>query len=137
MADYVRLKAGLAPPHWKKEKGRMGQKWDEGYERTAWFLEWLEDCRGAGTISRINETMGLCKYEEDKFWPELFGEKIDVLWNRYKESWDEDEIVTQSDLKSEDKESDSSASTEPEIVDLDEAEKEEAQIALRPKKWKG
>ena len=141
IADYVRLKAGLAPPHWKKEKGQMGEKWDEGYQKTAWFLEWLEKHRGAGTISRMNETMGRCEYDEDKFWPELFGEKIGVLWKLYQASWDDDETIFRPEQKSEDADANaedrgSPADTEPEIVDLNAAEKEEAEIAFRPKEWK-
>lgn len=119
MADYVRLKAGLAPPHWKKTKEEIGKKWDEGYQKTAWFLEWLEDHRGAGTVSRMNETMGRCSYEEDKFWPELFGETIDTLWTRYVDSWNEDEdwkTTTGSQTPG----------TEPEMVNLSIQEKEEA-----------
>ena len=144
IADFVRLKAGRAPPHWKKEKDQLGDKWDEGYQKTAWFLEWLEDVRGAGTVSRMNEMMGRCKYEEDKFWPELFGMKISVLWKLYKATWkegDDEETTTDQEPKSststekaEDKEG--SEGTEPEVVDLNAAEKEQAELALRPHEWK-
>ena len=49
MADYVRLKAGLGAAHWKRPVRReeVQHSWDAGYERTAWFLEWLEG-RGEG-----------------------------------------------------------------------------------------
>ena len=119
MADFVRLKAGLAPPHWKKTKEQIGKKWDEGYQKTAWFLEWLEGNRGAGAISRMNETMGRGKYEEDKFWPELFGETVQTLWRRYVESWEEAD-GTKPSAESQTPE------TEPEIVDLSLQEKNEA-----------
>ena len=120
IADYVRLKAGLAPPHWKKTKKNIGSKWDEGYQKTAWFLEWLEDKRGPGTISRLNETMGRCKYEEDVFWPELFGEKIDTLWNRYVASWEESEVDTKAPSGPQ------TPAVEPEIVFLTQEERDEA-----------
>ena len=42
IADFVRLKAELSPPHWKKEKP---EQWDAGYQTTAFFLEWLESTR--------------------------------------------------------------------------------------------
>lgn len=126
MADYVRLKAGLAPPHWKKTKEEMGKKWDEGYQKTAWFLEWLENSRGAGTISRMNETMGRCEYREDKFWPELFGETVDTLWERYVQSWEEKETgaVAQSQAVS-------PVGTEPEVINLSQEEKDEAEQVLK------
>jgi Peptidase of plants and bacteria len=126
IADYVRLKAGLAPPHWKKTREEIGKKWDEGYQRTAWFLEWLEDNRGAGTISRMNETMGRCEYKEDEFWPELFGKTVDTLWKRYVESWEEKETDTMA--KSE---AASPVGTEPEIVNLSPEEQEEAEQVLK------
>jgi Peptidase of plants and bacteria len=123
MADYVRLKAGLAPPHWKRTREEIGKKWDEGYQRTAWFLEWLEENRGAGTVSRMNETMGTCKYEENEFWPNLFGETVETLWERYVQSWEDGAESTTK------QESINSADTEPEIVNLTIEEKEEAQHA--------
>ena len=133
MADYVRLKAGLAPPHWKKTKEEIGKKWDEGYQKTAWFLEWLEQNRGAGTVSRMNETMGRCEYKEDEFWPELFGEEVDTLWQRYLEGWKEKE----ADEKTFPGGTESPLGTEPEIVDLSLEEKKEAKDAEDvPKKGK-
>lgn len=129
MADYVRLKAGLAPPHWKKAKDQMGRKWDEGYQKTAWFLEWLEDHRGAGTVSRMNETMGRCKYDEKEFWPEIFGESIETLWKRYVDSWEGDEEVGTEEGGME-----SPAGTEPEIVDLTKDEQQEVADTLRNEK---
>ena len=96
IADYIRLKAGLAPPHWKKgtTKETRGEKWDEGYQRTAWFLEWLEREQGgeSGAVSRINEKMRVTKeYKEHEFWEGLFGKTAKDLWKEYEESWAEDE----------------------------------------------
>lgn len=34
IADWVRLGAGLGPPHW----GKGGERWDQGYEATGAFL---------------------------------------------------------------------------------------------------
>jgi hypothetical protein len=85
IADFVRLKAGLAPPHWGGPKEELGEKWDSGYQKTAYFLNWLEEQHGSGTIGKINETMRTEKYDEDKFWEGIFGNgnSIDVLWKAY------------------------------------------------------
>lgn len=122
MADYVRLKAGLAPPHWHKggTSKERGEKWDEGYQRTAWFLEWLEEEFGKGTVSKMNATMRE-SYDEDKFWEGLFGTSVKSLWERYRKTW-EDEEKEEGAGYDEDS-GPSSAGTEPEIVDLSLAER--------------
>jgi hypothetical protein len=128
MADFVRLRSGLAPPHWKKgtSKDQMGNKWDEGYQKTAWFLEWLEDHRGAGTVSRMNETMGCCKYDEKQFWPGLFGEDIKTLWERYVATWGKEDKDSVDDTVA-----GTSADTELEIVNLSIEELQEAENDLK------
>lgn len=83
IADFVRLKAGLSPPHWRKE---AGEKWDAGYQYTGYFLEWIEDKWGEGSVRKINATLKGEKYEEDVFWDKLFGEKVQDLWEKYKAS---------------------------------------------------
>ncbi|KAG6906082.1 hypothetical protein DXG01_016003 [Tephrocybe rancida] len=44
LADYVRLKASLAPPHWPSPRAPPHHEstWDAGYETTGYFLAWLE-----------------------------------------------------------------------------------------------
>ena len=91
IADFVRLKAGLAPPHWNRAPENRGHKWDEGYQKTAWFLEWLEQKRGAGTVSHMNHLMLKHKYHEDSFWKGIFGTPVDKLWSEYKETWGKSE----------------------------------------------
>jgi len=91
IADFVRLKAGLSPPHWNPSPENRGKKWDEGYQKTAWFLEWLEEKRGAGSVSLMNDTMRRGKYHEDKFWVGIFGESVDKLWSKYKATWEKSE----------------------------------------------
>ncbi|EXJ69179.1 uncharacterized protein A1O5_07215 [Cladophialophora psammophila CBS 110553] len=88
IADFVRLKAGLSPPHWNKSPENRGRKWDEGYQKTAWFLEWLESLRRPGTVSLMNEFMRRGKYHEQSFWAAMFGESVDELWDRYKATWE-------------------------------------------------
>lgn len=60
VADWVRLSAGLGPPHWRR--GTVPDRWDQGYERTAYFLDWLEGRFGRGTVRRINEALRVCLF---------------------------------------------------------------------------
>lgn len=87
IADFVRLKEGLGPPHWFGEKGRRdtGDKWDAGYQKTAFFLDWLEEKHGLGTVGRINDALRSGRYDEAGFWQSLFGDgkTIKVLWDEY------------------------------------------------------
>lgn len=55
IADWVRLGAGLGAPHWRR--GAVPDRWDQGYERTAYFLDWLEGKFGRGTVRRMNEAL--------------------------------------------------------------------------------
>lgn len=95
IADWVRLNAGLSPPHWKKE---ATGKWDAGYQHTGYFLEYLEQRFGKGTIRRMNEKLRIHRYEEKKFWTELLGRPVEQLWGDYSEA------VEKEDKKSEDEE---------------------------------
>lgn len=80
VADWVRLCCGLSPPHWKREtKG----KWDSGYQHTAYFLEYLEERFGRGTVRRLNERLRGRKYEEKEFWTGLLGRPVEQLWGDY------------------------------------------------------
>lgn len=55
IADWVRLSARLGAPHWRR--GTVPDRWDQGYERTAYFLDWLEGKFGRGTVRRMNEAL--------------------------------------------------------------------------------
>ena len=81
IADFVRLRAGLGPPHWKKE---IPDSWDAGYQHTAYFLDWLEETNGSGTVQKINLALKGQKYDENKFWNHLFGKDVDQLFEEYK-----------------------------------------------------
>ena len=85
IADFVRLEAGLSPPHWKKETG--GQ-WDAGYQHTGYFLEWIEHTLGEGSVRKINDALKDSTYEEDEFWKPLFGKTVGLLWEEYESSLD-------------------------------------------------
>jgi hypothetical protein len=81
IADYVRLRCGHGPPHW--ERRWTDCAWDDGYERTAYFLEWLECRFGPGTVVRINARLRDREYEEKSFWESCCGSDIDTLWKQY------------------------------------------------------
>ena len=83
VADFVRLKAGLGPPRWKK---KSGGDWDAGYECTGYFLEWLEDKWGIGSVTALNNSLKDEKYVEGSFWKKLFGKDVDKLWEDYESS---------------------------------------------------
>lgn len=81
VADWVRLKAGLAPPHW--EQRCEDSDWDNGYEVTGFFLEWLDERFGEGTVVKLNQKLRE-KYDEDMFWKQFHGvEGVEHLWKDY------------------------------------------------------
>ena len=82
IADWVRLKCSLSPPHWKREPAAIG-RWDGGYQHTAYFLDYLERRFGDGTVRRINERLRLEHYDGAAFWPGLLGHKVEKLWEDY------------------------------------------------------
>ena len=89
IADFVRLKAGLSPPHWTR---KVTGDWDAGYQHTGYFLEWIEHTCGEGSVRRVNERLRKGKYVEDMFWRELFGRGVRELWEDYSRSIDKTEI---------------------------------------------
>jgi hypothetical protein len=78
--DYVRLNAGLAPPHWKRSS--QG-KWDAGYEATGYFLQWIEVQYGSGSIRKLNMLMKGKDYDEAAVFGEVVGLTVDELWKVY------------------------------------------------------
>ena len=91
IADYVRMKSGLGAKHWTKwpaNEDTRGKKWDEGYQRTAWFLEWVEGVCGVGAIGEVNEAMKDEKWEDGKLFKKVTGHTVDEWWKMYKEDWE-------------------------------------------------
>ncbi|KAI0172265.1 BSP-domain-containing protein [Hypoxylon sp. FL1284] len=82
VADWVRLRCGLAPPHWRP--GDVPGRWDAGYQHTAYLLQYLEDRFGDGTVRRLNDKLRRGRYEEKAFWTELLGRPIEQLFEDYK-----------------------------------------------------
>jgi len=91
MADYVRMKSGLGAKHWTKwpaSERTRGKKWDEGYQKTAWFLEWLEETCRQGVIGELNEAMRTGKWDDGKLVSKVTGSTLDEWWKMYKEDWE-------------------------------------------------
>ena len=84
IADWVRLQAGYVPPHWKREAGE-GTQWDAGYQTTGYFLDWIEESYGEGSVWRINDALRQKEYKDEKFWKGLFGKSVEQLWKMYGE----------------------------------------------------
>ena len=76
----MRLKAGYAPPHWKKQT--EGRTWDSGYETTSYFLEFLEDRYGTGSILELNYCMKDTAYHRRVF-KQVTGRPVRKLWAIY------------------------------------------------------
>lgn len=87
MSDYVRMHSDLAPPHWSRSfpphiGGKNGDHWDSGYEKTAYFLDWLEKRYGDGTVRELNLLLKDKDYEK-AVWKEVTGRRISKLWRIY------------------------------------------------------
>ena len=52
--DFVRLKSGYVPSHWM-QPGK-GDRWDQGYDVTAWFLDYLNGLRN-GFVADLNKKL--------------------------------------------------------------------------------
>lgn len=81
IADWVRLRAGLGAKHWRQE---ADGNWDAGYQHTGYFLEYLEQRFGEGTVRRINGRLGEGEYDEKKLFQDCCGgHSVDQLWKDY------------------------------------------------------
>ncbi|KAG5652921.1 hypothetical protein H0H81_003064 [Sphagnurus paluster] len=88
IADYVRLRANLSPPHWKK---CGGGDWDAGYEKTAYFLAWMEERYGDGTVAELNGCMNGVTYDS-RIFKRTTGRSVEKLWKIYCASLEEQKI---------------------------------------------
>ncbi|KEH44066.1 hypothetical protein MtrunA17_Chr1g0207781 [Medicago truncatula] len=79
IADYVRLKANYAPSHWVKPG--QGNKWDQGYDVTARFLDYCDTLR-SGFVAELNKLMR--NGYSDQFFVQLLGKTVNQLWTEYK-----------------------------------------------------
>ncbi|KAJ6345785.1 hypothetical protein OIU78_008445 [Salix suchowensis] len=79
IADFVRLKANYAPSHWVQPG--QGDKWDQGYDVTARFLDYCNGLRN-GFVAELNKKMRT-GYSAQYF-VDLLGKTVDQLWVDYK-----------------------------------------------------
>jgi hypothetical protein len=84
IADFVRLNAGFVPPHWRRAPG---DEWDAGYQTTAYFLDWVEQRAGPGTVRRLNECMRDVLYDVVIF-EDVTGSSVKALWALYCEGFE-------------------------------------------------
>ncbi|KAI5289856.1 hypothetical protein KEM54_003053 [Ascosphaera aggregata] len=88
IADYVRLRASYAPPHWRRptSSDSVPDQWDAGYQFTAYFLHWLDEFRlGHGIVAALNHLLYTKGYTSEKdFWMSLCGIEVGELWLEYK-----------------------------------------------------
>lgn len=83
IADWVRLRAGLGAKHWRQE---ADGNWDGGYQHTGYFLEYLEQRFGPGTVRKMNACLAKGHYDEQKLFGECCGgKKVVGLWKDYGE----------------------------------------------------
>uniref|UniRef100_A0A0E0EZ96 Secretory protein n=1 Tax=Oryza meridionalis TaxID=40149 RepID=A0A0E0EZ96_9ORYZ len=81
IADFVRLRAGYAPPHWVQPG--QGDRWDQGYDVTARFLDYCDSPAVAqGFVAQLNGKMK-DGYSDD-FFVQISGKTVDQLWQDYK-----------------------------------------------------
>ncbi|CAK7330017.1 unnamed protein product [Dovyalis caffra] len=79
IADFMRLKANYAPSNWVKPG--QGDRWDQGYDVTARFLDYCNGLR-KGFVAELNKKMRATY--SDNFFVELLGKPVDELWRDYK-----------------------------------------------------
>ena len=79
IADYMILKANYYPPAFAKPG--QGDRWDQGYDFTARFLEYCEGLR-PGFVAALNKKMRTAY--SDQYFIELLNKPVDQLWSEYK-----------------------------------------------------
>lgn len=80
IADFVRLKSGYVPSHWVG--AGQGDRWDQGYDVTARFLDYCNDLGGGSFVAELNKKMR--NGYSVSFFEELLGKPVDTLWRDYK-----------------------------------------------------
>jgi hypothetical protein len=106
MADWVRLNADLAPPHWK-ESPNDNKKWDSGYETTgepgtgrkksgldakcipsaAYFLRWVsQHTKDPLFVPKLNEAFRLGPWKGGYLFYSVCGKSVEQAWDEYKKA---------------------------------------------------
>jgi hypothetical protein len=79
IADWVRLRSQLGPKHWKASSRGL---WSQGYDHTAFFLDYISRRFGVSAVVDLNQRAAFGVYDDD-IWTELFGDTVDHLWEEY------------------------------------------------------
>jgi len=82
IADYVRLKAGLVPSHWKQIKTG---KWNAGYNATGYFLDFVQNQAKIPFVQQLNETMWNQPWDPSII-EKMTGKSVEVWWDLYQKS---------------------------------------------------
>ncbi|CAI0432467.1 unnamed protein product [Linum tenue] len=80
IGGYVRAKAGYEPKNWA-EAGE-GEKWDQGDDVTARFLEYCDGLRNGSFVAEINSMMK--DTYSNGFFAQLLGKDVADVWKDYK-----------------------------------------------------
>ncbi|KAF8743680.1 hypothetical protein AX14_001212 [Amanita brunnescens Koide BX004] len=83
IADFIRLRANFAPPHWREDRDG---KWDAGYEKTGYFLHWIENRQansaGLSFVKDLNLAMKDREFDASIF-QDMTGRSLKQLWTLY------------------------------------------------------
>lgn len=79
IADFYRMRIGLGAQHWKPT---IADKWDAGYEKTAYFLNWV-DSQFPGAINQINLHFKNNKWFDEDPFERYTGQTVNTLYQRY------------------------------------------------------
>lgn len=82
IADYTMLKANYYPPGLAKPGD--GDKWDDGYDVTARFLEYCESLLEE-FVAQLNKKMR--NSYSDSYFVDLLGKTVDQIWKEYKDKY--------------------------------------------------
>ncbi|KAI9349844.1 plant basic secretory protein [Zopfochytrium polystomum] len=85
IADAVRLRCGLAPPHWRRGTDGGRRQWDSGYDATAFFLQFIEE-EGEPPLPGFLKTLNMIMADplwDDGVFVDLTGRKVEELWRLY------------------------------------------------------
>ncbi|KAM0789058.1 hypothetical protein ACM66B_003121 [Microbotryomycetes sp. NB124-2] len=81
IADWVRLREELGPPHWSEG----GDRWDAGYQTTAYFLAWLsKHFENELFVPQLNQALKDHGWDDGQHLKRLcHGEDVEKLWTKY------------------------------------------------------
>ncbi|XP_074288161.1 uncharacterized protein LOC141613326 [Silene latifolia] len=83
IADYVKIKAGYAEEKYGLKPGD-GKRWDQGFEITAYFLDYCASLR-PGFVAHLNAR--LKEGYDVSYFEELLGKPVERLWDDYKNKY--------------------------------------------------